>query len=196
MSALAECATKRFEMKRTLVVALLFLIALAWLTSVPVARASDQVVTDAGDTGGANQLRAKLAAAQSSGGGTITFTTGVATIVLVGGVLPPITTNTIVEGGNVITVSGNNASSVFSVNPGATLTLTNITITKGYSAGGDGGAIQNYGTLNINSSKFIENQTASSWSGGAIVSYGPLNITNSEFGSNKGGNGGAIYPRF
>src|SRR5437588_4395704 len=122
---------------------------------VASAQAANQVVTDPGDNGGANQLRAKLTAAQSSGGGTITFTTGTATIVL-GGILPAITTNITVDGGNVITISGANTYSILSVNSGATLTLNNLTISNGYNAGSDGGAIQNRGTLNITNSKFFQ----------------------------------------
>jgi mono/diheme cytochrome c family protein len=41
--------------------------------------ASDQVVSDAGDSGAGNQLRAKIVAAQTTGGGKITFSTGLAT---------------------------------------------------------------------------------------------------------------------
>ena len=124
-------------MKRWLVCVLLFLIALAWLISVRVAGASDQVVTDSGDSGGPNQLRAKLAALQSGGGGTLTFSIGTATIVLQNGALPAITTNVTMDGGGNVTISGANTSLILSVNSGATLTLNNITITKGFNAGGD-----------------------------------------------------------
>src|SRR6478672_2906133 len=161
-------------------VALLALVASAWAT--------DQVVTDSGDNGGPNQLRAKLTAAQSSGGGTITFTIGTAPIVLAA-ILPTITSNITIDGGNVVTISGNNASPVLQVGSGATLTLNNLTITRGFNGSGDGGAIRNGsgagngGTLNINNCKFLSNEAASAFSGGAIVSYRPLNITNSEFAS-------------
>jgi hypothetical protein len=109
-----------------------------------------------------------------------------------------VTTNSsyTIDGRDVITLTGADANRIFSVSFSATLTLTNITLVNGYSASGDGGAIVNNGTLNVNNSKFFQNQTDPAWSGGAIVSYGPLNITNSEFGNNKAGNGGAIYPRF
>jgi len=78
-------------MKRPITLAILFLIAFASMSYVPAARASDQIVTDAGDNGGADQLRAKIVAAQSSGGGTITFHIGPAIITLAG-ILPAITT--------------------------------------------------------------------------------------------------------
>jgi hypothetical protein len=159
-------------------------------------QAADQVVTDAGDNGGANQLRAKLTALQSSGGGTLTFNVGAATIVLTNGVLPSVITNSTVDGGGTVTISGANSTYIFGIESGGTLTLNNITVTRGFNGGGDGGAIRNFGTLNINNCKLLQNQTASGFSGGAILSVGPLNITNSEFGANQAGNGGALYPRF
>ena len=79
---------------------------------VASALADNQVVTDPGDGSGANQLRAKLALAQSGGGGTITFNVGTATIALTSGVLPVIYANVTIDGGNVITLSGNNGQSL------------------------------------------------------------------------------------
>lgn len=146
-------------------------------------------------------MRAKITAAQSSGGGTITFNVGSATIVLTGGILPTVTSNITIDGGNVVTVSGNNATPAFQMSSGVTLTLTNLTITKCLSSSNDGGAVRNSsgqgngGTLNITNCKFLQNAAGTAFSGGAIVSYGPLNTTNGEFGSNQAGNGGAVYPR-
>src|SRR5437868_14267832 len=165
------------------------------------AEAANQVVTDPGDTGGPNQLRAKLTAALS-GGGTVTFNVMTPTIVLTNGVLPTITANITIDGGNVITISGNNSSPAIRIFSGGTLTLNNLTVTRCNNPSSDGGAIRNGstagngGTLNINNCKFLVNTAAIGFSGGAIVSYGPLNITNSEFGNNQAGNGGAVYPRF
>jgi hypothetical protein len=176
----------------------------ALLALIASAQAANQVVTDTGDNGGPNQLRAKIVAAQGSGGGTITFNVGTATIVLTAtpAILPTITSNITIDGGNLVTISGNNATPAFQVSSGATLTLNNLTITKCLNPSSDGGAVRNGsaagngGTLNITNCKFLQNAAAVGFSGGAIVSYGPLNITNSEFGSNQAGNGGAVYPRF
>src|SRR6478672_11008731 len=96
---------------------------LALLALVASAQATDQVVTDSGDNGGPGQLRAKLNALQSSGGGTLTFGTGFSTVVLSQGVLPNITTNCTIDGGDAVTISGNDVTRVFFVNSGATLTL-------------------------------------------------------------------------
>jgi hypothetical protein len=87
-----------------------FLILFLYATGIgitPGAFAANQVVSDCGDTGGANQLRAKINASQSSGGGAITFTCGLSTIVLTS-VLPSInTTETTIDGGGNIILSGN-----------------------------------------------------------------------------------------
>jgi hypothetical protein len=173
---------------------------LALLALVASAQATDQVVTDPADNGGPNQLRSKITAAQSTEGGTITFNVGTATIVL-NQILPTITSNITIDGGSVVTISGNDTTSAFQLTSGAALTLNNLTITNCANFNGDGGAIRNgssnsYGTLNITNCRFVNNATAASFSGGAVLSYGPLNITNSEFSSNSAGSGGAIYPRF
>src|SRR5689334_16931891 len=150
----------------------------ALLALIASTKAANQVVTDAGDNGGPNQLRAKIVAAQGSGGGTITFNVGTATIVLAGGILPGITSNITIDGGNAITISGNNATPAFQIVAGGTLTLNNLSITHCSNANSDGGAIRNGsangngGTLNITNCRFLLNTAGASFSGGVIVSYG------------------------
>jgi len=58
------------------------LITSLFLSSPSFASAADKVVADPGDSGSANQLRARLAARQNTGGGKLTFNVGIATIVL------------------------------------------------------------------------------------------------------------------
>ena len=159
------------------------------------AHALDQVVTDPGDNGGANQLRAKINAVQAAGGGTITFTIGSTPIVLNGTALPDITTTLTIDGGGGVTISGGNASRFLRVLSSGKLTLRGLTLTKGFH-NGDGGALRNEGTTEIENCRFIENQVGGTFSGGAIVSLGPLTITKSEFTGNKAVGGGAVYPRF
>jgi hypothetical protein len=152
--------------------------------------AADQVVTNCGDD---TELRSKLTTMQSSGGGTLTFNCGTASIKLAS-LLPTISTATTVDGGNKITLNGQNGTQIFYVNSSGTLNLKNIVLTNG-SSGGDGGAIYNsYGWVILNHTT-IQNSTAAG-SGGAIVTYGQLNINDSILAYNKGANGGAIYPRW
>ena len=157
--------------------------------------ASSHVVTDPGDSGGPNNLRAKINAVQAAGGGTITFAIGSTPIVLNGTALPDITTDLVIDGGGVVTISGANASRFLRVLSTGRLTLRGLTLTKGFH-NGDGGALRNEGTTEIENCRFIENQVGGNFSGGAIISLGPLTITNSEFTGNKAVGGGAVYPRF
>ncbi len=149
------------------------------------------VVSDCGDSGLQTQLRFKLLLAQERDYTIITFTCATP-VVLIAGILPSINLNVTIDGGNIITLSGNNASRLFEVEGGGSLTLKGITITRGY-ADGDGGAIYNYGTLNINNSRFLYNEATLKGNGGAIISLGALNVTNSEFAYNKAANGGALF---
>ena len=157
--------------------------------------ALDEVVTNAGDSGQSTQLRAKISAVQAAGGGAITFAIGSTPILLNGTALPNISTNVVIDGAGVATISGGNASRILTVLSSGTLKLRGLTLTKGFHAG-DGGALRNEGTTEIENCRFIENQTAAGFSGGAILSFGSLTLDNSEFVGNKGTGGGAVYPRF
>src|SRR5205823_8420693 len=147
-------------------------------------QAANQIVSNLGDTGLASQLRQKLNACQSgaSPGGTITFSVaGKITLDANKGPLPTITTNATINGGATIEISGNDATRIFNVATGATLTVKNITLSHASAASGDGGALASTGTVNAENTKFLYNKTSSSWSGSAILCWGPLTITNCEF---------------
>lgn len=137
-----------------------------------------------------------LNSVQTTGGGIITFNCGgAATITFTG--QKTITSDVIIQGGNQITLSGGNATRLFFVSSSpAYLSLQNIILTKGFSAGGDGGAIYNQGTLDLDGVTLLDNKVDTLHSGGAIINYGPLTIDNSLFELNQGGNGGALFLRF
>lgn len=131
--------------------------------------------------------------AGSVGGDTITFSDalGTATIVTVSTFLGIPSDGLTIDGGSDITISGNNSHRIF-VNFG-TLTLENITLTRGLSTAG--GAIYNVNTLVINNSTFSENTASGSAAsdGGAIRNDGLLTVTNSTFINNTAQrDGGAI----
>ena len=177
--------------------ALVLCAALVVLALSHPAEAGNQIVSNMGDTGLASQLRQKLNACQSgsSPGGTITFSVaGKVTLDTAKGPLPVITTNVTISGGGKIEISGNDATRIFNVAAGATLTLKNITISHGNSDSGDGGAVASSGAVTADTTKFLFNATSSSWSGSAILCWGPLTIIDSEFAFNTGG-GGAVKPR-
>ena len=132
-----------------------------------------------------------------AGGGIVTFNCGTALINLSS--TQTISSNTTIDGGGQITLSGQNARRLFIVGSGALLTLRNVVLTNGFSSG-DGGAIYNGasggdgGVLILEKSTIRDSQAG--FSGGAIVSTGPLTITDSLLTGNRALNGGALYPRF
>ena len=171
----------------------------------------------AGNVGSCNESSLRTAI---SGGGTVTFSCS-GTIVLASTI--DIYGNVILDGaGQNVTISGNNAVRVFLVQSGYSLTLKNITVTNGYvGAGYPGGAIQTFGTLNIENSTIsnsradlgagiyandgstvtVTNSTISgnqansgaNATGGGILNGGILTVTNSVFSNNGATNeGGAI----
>ena len=146
-------------------------------------------------------------------GGIVTFSCS-GTIVLANTIT--VTDNTTIDGtGQIVTISGNNAVEVFSVNSGKRLSLDRLTIANGRGEEGgaiwmdrgvinvtnssfvgnhadNGGCIASAGTLNVSNSTFSGNSASND--GGAIINYGgSVNISNSTFSGNYAGAGGAIY---
>lgn len=101
-----------------------------------------------------------------------------------------------------ITLSGNYAVRVLQVNPGANLTMKNLTVANGFAGGGVGGGAgiyNQFGNLTIDRCTFSGN--TSTGNGGGIANYadttsavpnGNLVITNSTFSNNSASFGGAI----
>ena len=154
-------------------------------------------VTDDADSG-TGSLRAAIA--EASPGDTIKFAhSAYGTIKLTSG---PLVVATGVDidgpGANKVTVSGNNASTVFDVQSGVTATISGLTITKGsyavpYGFGAD--AIANYGTLTLSDCVVTGNAIASGTRsyGAAIFNYlGTLTIAGCTITGNTGTFGGAI----
>lgn len=85
----------------------------------------------------------------------------------------------IIGGPNFLTVSGNNLSRVFLVNDSATLTISNIQITRGNAPFGAGIFSKNFTALTLNNVVIINNRASTS--GGGIYKElgGLLSITNS-----------------
>ena len=180
------------------------------------AYASTDTVTSLLDDGSAGTLRATLANANN--GDTINFAvTGTITLTST----LTISQNLTIQGpgANLLTISGNNAVPVFTVNSGAQLSLLGLTIANGNTtgpgggisnngvltvssssfndnstAGNEGGAINNSGTLVVSASSFIGNSSSlgDAGVGGAISNSGTLTVDDSMFSANSSNNGGAI----
>jgi uncharacterized repeat protein (TIGR03803 family) len=156
-------------------------------------------------TDGLTSLREAIAYADSLGGGTITFASSLTgqTITLGGSQLElvatanPVTIDASSIGG--ITISGNTnsnlASRVFQVDSGATVYLTDLTITNGHASYANyGGGIDNSGVLTVTDSTLSNN---SAGEGGGIANDDTLTVIDSTFSNDSAyggslGNGGGI----
>jgi hypothetical protein len=185
---------------------------------------STLTVTNNLDTGivGDGSLRGEITAAAS--GDTINFDPSLAgqTITLTGGELA-ISKSLNIEGLGTgqLTVSGNNASRIFDISAGVTVTIAGMTMTDGLANGGalvlasTGGAILNYGTLMLSHDVVSNNQAVGDAGtsplgkqgralGGALANLGtaPLTISHCAFinnlalGADGSSNGNAVGGAF
>ena len=144
-------------------------------------------------------------------GGVVTFNCGPSTYRLVLSSTKSITQDTVIDGGNLVTLDGGghvrqlllNTNNFLATTP--TLTLQNITLANGHGtddagtgAPTGGGAIYRYGgTLNVINSQFINNVGPASGqdsAGGAIysVGVGTTTVVGSTFKGNQSSDGGAL----
>jgi len=90
-------------------------------------------------------------------------------------------------------VNGANKGRIFIISSSAKVTISKLTITNGYSNSA-GGAIENQGTLTVNTCKFTKNNVKGTYSdGGAIENKGTLKANSCNFTYNTAYYGGAIY---
>ena len=126
-------------------------------------------------------------------GGLVTFDCGgAATIdISTGTGTKMIDTDTTVDGGGRIIISGGNAVTVFSLNSGVTFTVKNLTITDGRVSGGNGGGMTNNGgSLSVTNCTMSGNSASEGVGGGIINFSGTLTVTNSTFTGNSADVGG------
>jgi hypothetical protein len=166
-------------------------------------QASPFVVTTAADPGGISgklSLReaVNLANAYAAAGSSATITfdpaaMGTSTVTLTQGLLDVSGTGggtETIDGGGIITVSGNHASRVFQVDTGVLADLTALAITAGQAAG-NGGGVLNIGTLTVSNSTLSGN--SANRTGGGIENAGTLTVTDATLSGNSAGfDGGGI----
>lgn len=150
-------------------------------------------VTSNADSG-AGSLREAIATANANKqADTITFASGVTSITLTGGELVLSETGasnrTTIKGP--VSISGNDASRIFTVKPGVFAALSSLTVTNGR-ATGDGGAIVNQGGLELIGTT-VKDSFATGKSGAIQLTSGTLDIVNSTLSGNRANHwGGAI----
>jgi fibronectin type 3 domain-containing protein len=144
-------------------------------------------------------------------GGVVTFNCGPSPYRLVLSSTKSITHDTVIDGGNLVTLDGGGQVRQLLLNTGnfvattPTLTLQNVTLANGHGtdnagtgAPTGGGAIYRYGgTLNVINSQFINNVGPASGqdsAGGAIYSVGAgtTTVVGSTFKGNQSSDGGAL----
>jgi predicted outer membrane repeat protein len=135
-----------------------------------------------------------LATVDGSGGGTITFNCGTATITFAG--YKQVSNAVVIDGGGTITFDGNNTSGFFQSFFSATLVLKRLTLQHGVYTGGVR-ALENIGTLVLDRVKVINNASTR----GPVLSSGTLFVRSSTFSGNSAssatdGDGGAIENSF
>src|SRR5262249_3765835 len=129
-----------------------------------------------------------------AGADVITFQEGVTgTIALTGGELD-VTDDLTINGPGAanLTVSGNDTSRIFQVESGETVRLSGLTVAGGKAGSGNGGGIDNFGTLTASDVVFSGN-TASFGGGIENEGGGTLTVSDSTFtGNSASGTGGGI----
>ncbi len=180
-----------------------------------IASANTTIVANCNDSG-TGSLRAAVAAA--GGGDSINFNLSptCSAITLTSGDIE-ISKNLMIDGPGAgsLAVSGNSAGTVFVVDSGVTASISGLTVedgalgvpgslgTPGSFATGDGGGINNAGTLTLTNTTLSGNTagsygpgTTSSGLGGGIYNTGTLTVTDSTVSGNGSGTlvlGGGIY---
>ncbi len=124
-----------------------------------------------------------------AGGGLVTFSCGPNPVTITLTSTKTISTDTTIDGGGLITISGGNSVGVFLSTSGVNFTVQNLTIANGNSSSGNGGGIENNGTLMVTNSTFSGNSAVV---GGGVLNLGTVTVTNSIFSHNSADDGAGI----
>ncbi len=171
----------------TLMVRLVFFVFLFLMAGVVVrpSLAADAVVGNGSAASCKQTAFDNALAAAQSGGGTITFNCGLATIPFSSQKV--ITSHVVIDGGGLITLSGGDATRLFRVQNGRSLTLRNIILTDGFSGNDYGGAIyvENGAWLTVEGAT-IKDSATNGQAGGAIIDFGgTVEISDSSITNNQ-----------
>ena len=126
-------------------------------------------------------------------GSTIDFAPSVRDITFTSGIGLSVGTNVNIvndQGLGSVTINGNGLATVFMIASNTTATLSGLTITGGN--GFIGGGIYDHGTLTVNNSTIVGNNTTTG-AGGGISNDGTLTVNNSTLAGNTATGGGGIF---
>jgi hypothetical protein len=154
---------------------------------------------DSGNPSGTTSLRQAISEAETDGITTITFDPSIlqpgVNVIDLKSELPHLTGNLTIQGpgASVLTVKRDSSApsfTVFTVNSGATATLSGLTISGGLN--GPAGGIYNGGVLTVSDSTVSGN--SATFSGGGFYNAGTLTINNSSVSGNSAtSQGGGVY---
>ena len=158
--------------------------------------APNYVVTNLlGDVSSSGTLRAVIISANGNGSTvantttTITFQSGLTGIITLTGAPSPLVVNVTVQGPGAATIAvdGNGAVRPFLIMGGVTAAISGITLQNGFSSG-NGGGVNNAGTLTLTGCTLTGNNTSAFGSG--VSSNGALTMTNCAISNNGGPSAG------
>jgi hypothetical protein len=93
-------------------------------------------------------------------------------------------------GANLLTISGQGQVQVFTVNSGLAASISGLTVANGHALG-DGGGIDNSGTLTVSNTTISGNTAITD--GGGIFNTATLTVSNSTISDNTASNSGGIF---
>jgi hypothetical protein len=126
-------------------------------------------------------------AAALEGGGAVTFNCGLDPLTIIVDTYV-IAANTTIDGGGLITLSGENLRQIFIVQDNASLELHNVVVADGR-WDGNGGAITSYGKLVLNGST-VRNSSAAGRGGGIAIMANDFAMSGSAIQANTSAEGG------
>ena len=178
----------------------LFLLTVLAIFSFPAAQAATLTVTNLDDNGPGSLRQAILSANAAPGADTIVFQAGLSGTITIANSNSPsgamkITDSLTINGpgANVLAISGNYTSGIFSIDAyQKTIAINGLTLKEGNGSGGSGGALYNdYTTLMISNSILSGNTGRNG--GGIYSDGGAVTITNSTLSGNSSLCGSGIY---
>ena len=160
--------------------------------STTLVYADTYTVTSTDASGSGSLQQAIIHANNSAGHDTITFDASVTGTIVLTAALPAINGDLTISGpgADQLAISGGNTYRVFSIAPGAAMTVSGVTVQDGYADAG--GGIWSAGNLHLDAVHLLSN-LAASHGGGLYVFQGSATLLGTHVVSNSAIYGGGVY---